>query len=144
MVTVILQIVAPLGGYQYPQIQTADGYSPEYVYLAGMYNCPAFDYAVANYQMSSEAAEITADSEAFYETLGGAVLSDVMPDPDDWSYWSAYTIYDYVSYQHTHNYSFYPTLFANTTFVETLRYLADKQQFGWYGDNSMNHCFRTI
>lgn len=96
-----------------------------------MLDCPAFDLAVSNYQASEEALATAAASKSFYEEIGSVLLMDVLPYEETWDFYFAYTIFDYVHYQATHNASF-AGLLEGTDWLDRLRWYADQQQYGWY------------
>lgn len=91
---------APLGGYQYPQIMTFGPFDPNSVFVAGHANCPAQLQAIINYEASSEALQIKSSTQDFYTKLQPDILDGVFENPD---YGSAYLIFDYLNYVHTHN-----------------------------------------
>lgn len=69
------------------------------------------------------------------------MLSDVLTE-DAWDYWNAYAIYDYVSYQNSHNTTVASLLSdtrfinsaTNVSYLDTLRWYADEQQYAWLGN----------
>lgn len=128
---------APLDGYQYPQIHVSGALDPDYVYLGGTLDCPAFDYSTEGYATTSDFAATQAASKALYQAIGPNFLTDVLL-PDGWDYSNAYPIYDYLNYQATHNSTIaalldgprYVNSSTNTSYLDTLRFLSDHQQHG--------------
>lgn len=137
----LLQIPAPLNGYQYTQIHAVGAYDPEYVYIGGNIECPAFDTENIDYIQTPEFAETQAESRSVYETIGPVLLSEVMP-PEQWGYVNAYAIYDYLNYWNAHDVSINSLLSdpssidpsANVNYLDTLRYYADQQQYAQLGN----------
>ena len=100
-----LQEEPPLGGYQYPMIQTSDEYDPLFPYLDGSSYCPAFDEYTSEYSQSADFALNMAISEGVYQAMCPTMLSSVL-NIEECSYYNAYAIYDYLNYQNVHNESF--------------------------------------
>ena len=135
------QALGPLDGYRYGQIHTSGMYDPEFVYVGGSLECPAFVFAVENYIGSAEFAVKSAATSAIYEKIGPAFLGGVLL-PDRWGFINAYAIYDYLSYQNEHN-STAQELFASDeykdpdtglSYLETLHTLSNDQQYAWFGN----------
>lgn len=131
----------PLDGYRYGQIHTSGMYDPEFVYVGGSLECPAFVMAVEDYIATSEFSLKQAATESVYQKIGPAFLSGVL-SPDRWGYINAYAIYDYLSYQNEHN-TTAADLFASdeyidpntgSSYLDTLRYYSNEQQYAWFGN----------
>ncbi|CAK1358291.1 unnamed protein product [Cercospora beticola] len=132
-------VQTPLGGYQYPQLRTAGPNDPNYIYLSGNLGCPSFEIAA---ELSDTAGGSDGTDEEFngtYAAVGSATLIGVL-DQGYWSYDNAYAIYDYLRYQNAYNATVrdelagYRSSTTNTSFLDTLRYLADEQQYGQLGN----------
>jgi len=59
----------PLGGYQYPNIQSLSDMDPQSVYIDGHYNCPQADLQSALYEVSEPFLSTQAAEAAFYQSL---------------------------------------------------------------------------
>lgn len=142
----IRQIVAPLNGYQYPQIHTAGGLDPNFIYLSGNLDCPAFDDAAGEYLLTTQYTVTQEQFDGIYDALGSALLQGVIP-PETWDYRNAYPIYDYLSYQYNHNATARDTLNryrdvkTNTSYLSMLRWLSDEQQFAQLGNLTAQTAF---
>jgi hypothetical protein len=122
-------VQGPLGGIQYPITYIASPLDGNYAYLAGMDNCPAYQFAADEYLTSAAAVATAQGSAAFYESLKSTVFSDDDVVSGGWelTYDYAYEIWDFVSYQYIHNATVNNMI--NQSTVDTARYLAD--QFVW-------------
>ncbi|KAF2217145.1 hypothetical protein CERZMDRAFT_64463 [Cercospora zeae-maydis SCOH1-5] len=129
----------PLNGYQYPQLRSAGPNDPNYIYLSGNLGCPSFDIAA---ELSDTAGGNDGTDEEFngtYAAVGSAALIGVL-DQSYWSYDNAYAIYDYLRFQDAYNETVrsdlanYRSSSTNATFLSTLRWLADEQQYGQLGN----------
>lgn len=121
-------------------------YDPEFVYVGGSLECPAFVLAVDDYIGTTEFSLQQAASDSVYQKIGPAFLGGVLP-PDKWGYINAYAIYDYLSYQNQHN-STAAELFASdayidpntgSSYLDTLRYYSNEQQYAWFGNKYANN-----
>jgi hypothetical protein len=95
-------IEPPLNGYQYALIETVGEYDPFSIFLTGTTNCAYYDQSAILYYSSGDYNKTDGRTRTFYQALGHAVLTDVLPQ-SDWSYHNAFGIFDYVSYQYLHN-----------------------------------------
>ncbi|KAF2162634.1 hypothetical protein M409DRAFT_26876 [Zasmidium cellare ATCC 36951] len=141
-------ILAPLNGYQYPQIHTADGFDPNFIYLSGNLDCPAFDSAAGEYLKTTQYSVTQEQFDGIYDAIGSALLQNVIP-LDTWDYRNAYPIYDYLSYQYNHNSTAQDTLnryrdvATNTSYLTILRDLSSEQQYAQLGNLSQTPTFST-
>ncbi|KAK5112635.1 hypothetical protein LTR62_003950 [Meristemomyces frigidus] len=140
-------VESPLDGYQYPEIHTSGGLDAAFPFLGGSLDCPAFDSAATAIVGTADFATTEAESKSLYQTVGQALLSDVL-DQDAWDYFNAYAIYDYLSYQYAHNATAKTFLdqpgstdkSINVTYMQQLRWLADQQQYAQLGNlNAVNN-----
>ena len=136
-----------MSGYQYAQIHTADAWDIEYPYLGGQIGCPAWGVAAQNYFSTPEFLQTQAISQSIYSTIGPVLLSDVLID-EAWDYFNAYAIYDYINYHNVHNTTVASLLSdprfinsaTNVSYLDTLRWYADEQQYAWLGNvNAYNN-----
>ena len=95
-------LVAPLGGFQYPNILTASGNDINSIWLAGQENCPAWSALTTDCYSSSAFQEFQANTQSFYRGLQPNLLNGVFPDTSV-GYFDAYYIWDYLNYAYTHN-----------------------------------------
>lgn len=122
---------------------------PEFIFLSGFLNCPAFRISTIDYAISPECDAIQADSKSFYESVGGDLLNSVIPE-DSQDYLNAYAIYDYLNYQATHNASVAAAIGepsreskSNETDLDRLRFFADTQQFALLGNMTARNNLTT-
>ncbi|EXJ74931.1 uncharacterized protein A1O5_01627 [Cladophialophora psammophila CBS 110553] len=95
-------LVAPLNGYQYPNINTVSSNDLNSIWVGGMSNCPAY-VASTNDYYGTEAFESIENSTAqFYASLQPEFLNGVFSDASV-GYYDAYYIYDYLNYASIHN-----------------------------------------
>jgi hypothetical protein len=95
-------VVAPLNGYQYPNINAVSSNDLNSIWISGSNNCPNY-LASTNDYYGSEAFEIIQNStENFYSSLQPDLLDQVFPD-ESVGYYDAYYIYDYLYYASIHN-----------------------------------------
>ncbi|KAK3706939.1 hypothetical protein LTR37_012438 [Vermiconidia calcicola] len=134
-------VTPPLDGYRYAQVHTSGVYDPEFVYLGGSLECPAFSEAVNAYTETAEFAVMQASTMQIYQNVGPVLLSDVLPSTM-WSYVNAYAIYDYLNYHNAHNVTVASLLSDpdfinpgnNISYLDRLRWLADEQMNSWLGN----------
>ncbi|WPH04664.1 Hypothetical protein R9X50_00755700 [Acrodontium crateriforme] len=141
----------PLSGYHYTYIRTTGDTDPYSPYIAGTENCPGFDASTTKYWNTTEFQQTQQESKHIYEAVGQEILSDVLPNPAQWDYVNAYAIYDYVAYLNAHN-STVAALFnqsewhhplTNTTFLDSLRWYADRQQYALLTNMSITNTYTT-
>ncbi|CAK3872712.1 Hypothetical predicted protein [Lecanosticta acicola] len=134
-------IDAPLSGYQYAQIHTAGGLDPNFIYLSGNLDCPAFDLAAAQYRDSQQFSVTWKQFDGIYDTIGPAVFSGIL-GPQAWDYTNAYAIYDWLQYEYAHNSTVqaamdrYRDVATNTSYMRLLQTLANEQQYAQLGNLS--------
>ncbi|KAF2842534.1 phosphoglycerate mutase-like protein [Patellaria atrata CBS 101060] len=131
-------IESPLGGYQYPQIRAVTDLDPHSIFVAGDNNCSNYARSGSKYLSHPNFLETLQETANLYRGLGIATLSDVIPEAA-WSYSNAYTIWDYLSFQYTHDSTTFNILSQNISFpgaYSQLRYLADQQQWALNGNLS--------
>lgn len=139
-----------MDGYQYAQIRTASELDPEFVYVGGSLECPAFQIAALDYTASSDFTETQQLSQSFYESVGGSALSDMLTESQR-DFVNAYAIYDYLNFEATHNATAAAALTgqpsdgdnSNTTDLDQLRFLADAQQYAILGNLSARNNFTS-
>ncbi|KAF1831872.1 phosphoglycerate mutase-like protein [Decorospora gaudefroyi] len=128
----------PLKGYQYASIRAASKHDPASRIVSGVQNCPVAQRDKLRYLTTKEFQETKAATSDLYESLNvdwfeGHLSKDVV------QYDSAIEIYDYISYQYTHNSRIHDTLANDTAFTgvyDQLRYLADEEAWHMYGNTS--------
>lgn len=134
-----MQVNGPLHGYQYPAIRSAGTSDPNSIFLSGNLNCPSFDESVAEGTATSEFSTTEEEFRAIYDVVGSAALEGVL-SYEFWDYNNAYAIYDYLRYQDKYNATVHDALLryknveSNRSCLDTLRWLADEQQFSRLGN----------
>jgi hypothetical protein len=128
-------IESPLNGYQYPVINTVSQYDPYSAYIDGITNCPNFDSSALEYYSSDEFNTTDAKTTTMYQSMGHALLGSVLPQTE-WSYANAYFIWDYVTFQNTHDPTSKAILDgpAYRGDIAQMGALASKKQSQIYGD----------
>lgn len=122
------------------QLHTAGSADPEFPFLAGSLNCPAFQYAQVNYMESAEFAATQNATKSDYEEIAGPIMAAAGLSADQVDYINAYAIFDYINYNVQHNATLLALLASdyglvdNQTFYTALRDLADQQQYAFLGN----------
>lgn len=94
--------VAPLNGYQYPNIGSLSSNDLNSIWLSGSDNCPTYQASINDYY-STEAFETLQNStQDFYSSLEPDLLNGIFPEAAV-GYYDAYYIYDYLNYVSIHN-----------------------------------------
>ncbi|KAJ5945886.1 Histidine phosphatase superfamily clade-2 [Penicillium verhagenii] len=124
---------APLDGYQFPRIVTLGESDPGSLFVAGQSGCTMHQAAVSEYQSSGGAAEITQDTEVFYQKLLHQVLSGVY-DESTATYANAVGIADYLEYEVLHNSTALDHLFGDD--LIRARSLADQFTYATNGQDA--------
>jgi hypothetical protein len=147
----------PLGGYQYPTIGIISPLDFNYVWyeiffifftwdfdsdveyrlifhrVGGNDNCPQYEESQFNYAESQEYKGLAASTLTFYQSLIPSIFRNVVPDSQV-SFYNAYTLYDFASFQYTHNRSVAANVDPSS--IAELRYLASLQEFSLNGNLS--------
>ncbi|KAK4205699.1 histidine phosphatase superfamily [Triangularia verruculosa] len=126
----------PMGGYQYPQIQTASRlFNPNSIYLDGSSHCPSFLQAMSNFPKESTPASNLTTSSSFYASLYPRIFNSSSLPLTQLDFRQAYNIYDYANYQHLHNQKLSP-VFAEGE-IPRLRDLASSEIRSRHGNLSI-------
>ncbi|OAX80224.1 hypothetical protein ACJ72_05450 [Emergomyces africanus] len=121
----------PLNGYQYPEILMPSFQDPNSVYIAGQVNCQTYGAALSQWLASDEFRSIESESAPFYSGIYSRALQGVLAR-ENANFLHAYTIYDYLNYQHIHNSTAQSIISLDD--VNHARYLADKWEFAANGN----------
>lgn len=111
-------VVAPLDGYQYPDINTLSSYDLRSVWIDGAAHCPAYTGRLVEYYNTSDFDFLYRSTLQFYQGL-----EDFLEDqftPNDLGYFNAYYLYDWLQYEARHN----STFRINSTDMTRARILA--------------------
>lgn len=127
----------PLDGYQFPWIHTASDTDADSVFMDGADDCPNFNSALQA-QGKSESMQHKVDAAQHVYFSVGSILADDTLSMDLYSYSDADTVYDYLSYQNTHN-SRFNSLLNNGSSIpagdfDQLRYYSDQYTWQVYGN----------
>ncbi|UKZ56198.1 hypothetical protein TrVGV298_010029 [Trichoderma virens] len=105
----------PLGGYQYPSIETMSMSDSGSVAIQGTVGCWAWDTNV-NLMKQTDPFGRARSTQSLYRSLFATPPLQGTISNGSVNYWNAYNIYEYVNYMNTHNKSVNSGLgFANTT-----------------------------
>ncbi|KAF2483165.1 histidine phosphatase superfamily [Neohortaea acidophila] len=141
------QVEGPLGGYQYPLIQTYSFNDPESVFLNAQINCPAFDYVIETYEGSQALTDLADSTASIYQAVGEALLQGIVPS-NVWSAYEAWPIWDYLNYQNNYDVNVSAVLSSKafsdpatgTPYLDLLGWYASELINGWYGNlNAINN-----
>ncbi|KIW99981.1 uncharacterized protein Z518_10909 [Rhinocladiella mackenziei CBS 650.93] len=95
-------LVAPLEGYQYPNIITMTSNDLNSIWINGMYDCPAYTSSSNDYYETEAFQSIQNNTADFYASLQPDFLDGIFADASV-GYFDAYFIYDYLEYASIHN-----------------------------------------
>ncbi|KAK6381459.1 hypothetical protein LTS17_004517 [Exophiala oligosperma] len=95
-------IVAPLNGYQYPDITTISSNDLNSIWVNGMDNCPSYTASGRDYYQSVDYQSLLNTTMEFYTSLEPDFLEGVFSSAGV-GYYDAFYIYDYLNYAYTHN-----------------------------------------
>ncbi len=126
-------ILSPLNGYQYPQVDTASPLDLNSIWLMGANNCPVYSASRGEYFNSAFYEHLLDTNRNFYHSLQPALLNGVFVNSSV-NYLNAYLIFDYLNYGSMHNSSFV----NNLSFEDLTRakILADNWAWAVYGNTS--------
>lgn len=95
-------LVAPLDGYQYPQIISLSSNDLNSIWVNGMDNCPSYGASTNDYYDTDDFERIQNSTQGFYASLQPNFLNGVFSNASV-GYFDAYYIYDYLNYASLHN-----------------------------------------
>lgn len=95
-------VIAPLNGYQYPNLQAVSANDLNSIWTQGAQNCPVYTAATSEYHRSPEYAVLRASTDEFYDSLVPEFLNGIFPNGSV-GYFDAYYIWDYLNYGYIHN-----------------------------------------
>lgn len=115
----------PLGGYQYPNIQTLSSLDPMSIWIEGHANCP--EYQATNYAFHGDTTVQQSYNQtlAFYRALWPRVFAGAFTY-NMANYYFADELYDYAQYQWNHNPAIVDVMAEDE--LDLLRTLASLQQ----------------
>ncbi|KAI0479516.1 phosphoglycerate mutase-like protein [Xylariaceae sp. FL0804] len=93
----------PLGGYQYPSIQTFSATDPNVIWLAGHELCPERKHSIDTQVGVGPAADLYDSTHDFYRRTFAEVFPDSGLPPSVLSYRHAYDAYDYARFRYAHD-----------------------------------------
>jgi Histidine phosphatase superfamily (branch 2) len=102
-------VVSPLDGYQYPQIDTVSALDLNSIWLMGATNCPVYSASKREYFDSVAYEGLLESNKDFYLRLQPALLDGIFAN-NSVNYLNAYLIFDYLNYGSIHNSSFHDDL----------------------------------
>ena len=95
-------LVAPLNGYQYPNINAASSNDLNSIWTSGSDNCPMYLVSANDYYNTVAFQTIQNSTDEFYTSLQPELLHGVFSDASV-GYYDAFYIYDYLNYISIHN-----------------------------------------
>ncbi|KAL2853242.1 histidine phosphatase superfamily [Aspergillus pseudoustus] len=128
--------IAPMGGYQYPQILSFGYEDPQSIAISGQALCPQHAYANIEYIGSKEFWETYEESAAFYNKLQSLAISGEF-DNTAANYGNATSISELLDYQAVHNESFLHSLSAED--IKRARWYAGKYVWATNGNTSKSN-----
>ncbi|KAI9673072.1 MAG: hypothetical protein M1829_004386 [Trizodia sp. TS-e1964] len=138
-------LATPLGGYQYPLIQTYSVSDPNYVWLSGSDECDNYNNAVYNYLLSADLNNTQTQTNTFYQSLIDQLFRGKIPAPAA-SYLNANALFEYADYANTHNQSVHSKLVPAD--LDQLRVLSDRFSYAITspqgGDNILTIAGQTL
>jgi hypothetical protein len=130
----------PMGGYQYPVVETLSEYDPQSIYIAGTDNCLNWEISSAQYYKTKEYMDLRSSSSLLYQALGNATSLGLL-DISDWTLDHGYWIFDYLTYLNRHNTSVNQILSDTGPFPGALSQvtaLANKKEWALFGNTSVS------
>jgi hypothetical protein len=130
----------PMNGYQYPMIEVRSQYDPDSIWLDGFDNCANAIVSQDLYYQTEDANETTLETLPYYRSVGYDFLQD-RSSVDDWSYDSAWSMFDTLDYLDRHNSTVEQALSTNGSLQGILPLfanLAARKQWDLYGDMTVN------
>ncbi|CAG7919063.1 unnamed protein product [Penicillium olsonii] len=118
--------LAPLDGYQYPQIITLGDADPSSIMIEGQAKCNMYQAAESVYRSSNEAEQMARDTDTFYRMIWSLGMSGVY-DESFATWTNAVPISEYLDYELLHNESFMQSM--TDAQIIRARWLAD--QYLW-------------
>ncbi|KAI0130338.1 histidine phosphatase superfamily [Xylariales sp. AK1849] len=125
----------PLGGYQYPNIQSLSLSEPDSVWLQGYAVCTEYQKATLDLRSDPFIDQTYNDSYAHYQELWSTVFAGTF-NMSMANFGYAYDLYEYASFQYTHNETISQNLPADE--MNWLAEFASIQQFAKNGDLSIS------
>lgn len=98
-------IIAPLNGYQYPDINAASSFDLNSIWVDGSANCPAYTTKLLEYYNTSDFNFLNQSTWEFYQQLEETYLENSF-FANNFGYSTAYYMYDYLQYAYLHNGTF--------------------------------------
>ncbi|KAA8566054.1 hypothetical protein EYC84_008659 [Monilinia fructicola] len=114
----------PLGGYQYPNINSMSEMDYNYIWIAGSDQCTTYDVATRFTKTSPNSTSLMASTEDFYLSLANTFFVGI--DSAKLNYGNAINLYYYALYQYNHNSSIHNMTNA-FGLLETLNGFASEQ-----------------
>jgi hypothetical protein len=128
----------PMGGYQYPMIEVRSQYDPDSIWLDAYDNCATAEAVQNMYYQSKDANNTLLDTLPYYRSLGYDFLQD-RSTVENWSYDSAWSMFDTLDYLSRHNSTVAQALAANGPLQGILPLFAElaaRKQWDLYGNMS--------
>ncbi|EFX06508.1 histidine acid phosphatase [Grosmannia clavigera kw1407] len=92
----------PLNGYQYPLVATLSYDDPASVWIGANIGCTEYQQSVFGYFGEDQTKTLYSETLGYYQSLWSGVFQDVFSQAMT-NYYSAYNLYDYASYEYSHN-----------------------------------------
>ncbi|KAK3371455.1 histidine phosphatase superfamily [Lasiosphaeria ovina] len=91
----------PLGGYQYPDIQSSSMFDQDSIWLQGQAVCSNYIKSLLDFDSDSDVVSAQANSSKFYKGVATRIFSDF--DSSAVNFDNAYELYEYAAYHATHD-----------------------------------------
>ncbi|KAF2869917.1 histidine phosphatase superfamily [Massariosphaeria phaeospora] len=128
----------PMGGYQYPNVQTVSALDPQSIYLAGDKRCPMSQQDSTKYFTTEHFSDTKEAKQSFYQSLDVDWFhGDIEKEQLDYLY--ALEVADYLTYANVHDSNATARLSNDSTFNgvhDQIQYLADEQAWYVWGNTS--------
>ncbi|KAI9748945.1 MAG: hypothetical protein M1815_002852 [Lichina confinis] len=126
-------VVGPLGGYQYPRMNSPSILDPDSIWLAGDVGCAQHAYSTTGYFSTREFAETSASSQDLYGNIAAKFLRGAAPGvPLD--YRNAFPVFESVRYGDVHVRGIHEQLQQSD--LARLRALASRREYAANGNLS--------
>ncbi len=128
-------IVAPLDGYQYANLQAVSSNDLNAIWTQGSHNCPSYGAATAGYYQSPGFKALQTSTDAFYDSLQPEFLDGIFSNSSV-GYFDAYYIWDYLNYEYIHNSTVAENL--DSTEIPRVKVLAADWVFAMFANTSLS------
>lgn len=131
----------PLGGYQYPLIQTSSAWSPESIFISGHDQCTNGAIGRMDFLYNQDYQRMVSMTKPLYRAVSPLFQgTKALPLGANWTYNSANSIYEYLMFENQHNATVNAAFKSGGYYSGMLPAFADlasTKMWDFYGDQSI-------